>query len=123
MLNAPKQITEVERQLKRVGVADIFEIVDHTEDGAYVRLADGGCAWCHPTKPLLQCLRALPDNAFEDIQADERNDIPADAMRDAAFCQATTKVGYFGHNEAGDTMDTPENLAWGDADAYYAKAS
>jgi hypothetical protein len=71
--------------------------------GKYVWIADEQCSWWQPTEPLLAVLRTLPDHEPAETEEDEM-------MAYAKWCKATGSSGYFGHNQGGDTMPTPDDF-------------
>ncbi len=84
-------------------------------DGGYVRISDGQCSWWQPIAALLPLVKSLPsyDVAVADWRASdqEMGDEPSDSevlfQQYGDWRKATEPAGFFGHNEAVDTMPVP----------------
>lgn len=91
---------KIEREIERT--APYLEAVT-TDDGRYVRIADGENSWWQPVEEMLPLVAGLPDYAFN---ADDEDDVGAYVD----WCRATGAAGFFGHNAAEDTMGTPTDF-------------
>jgi hypothetical protein len=104
----PAIIKQINSEMGRVGVRDLFDVRDVSACGKYIMLGSGDEAWCHDAQVLLEALRGMDDDQYA---ASDPSDMEEAAERNSDFCDATGN-GY--------SAAPPAGLSWEQEGAWWS---